>query len=313
MAEENKSQTVNCQIRTTEGNRKRFAELAERAGVSQGSLLGRLLDDAETDEFGAAHKDYSATIEALDEQCRQLKELYKGLIVTAESTISKKTAQADVAVEKMRDTIERVRGERDNAQDEIKRLEAVRGENERLKGELSKTNDELRRRTERVDELEAERTAVKEQAAKAEADRAARAEAEKVKAEAQAKAEKEISEADARATAAEAALEKEREKAATELASARADADARAALYEEKLANAKKDAEGDAAALDELRKQIAALTSELTQTRSEAVEAKSALAAADATVAALREQVEFAKSMALGRRDGDEEQSVQSD
>ena len=306
MAEENKSQTVNCQIRTTEGNRKRFAELAERAGVSQGALLGRLLDDAETDEFGAAHKDYAATLEALDEQCRQLKELYKGLIVTAESTISKKTAQSDAMVEKMRDGIEKARAERDDAQDEIKRLEAVRGENEKLKGELSKTNDELRRRTERVDELEAEREAVKGEAAKAEDDRAARAEAERAQAVAVAEAsaaraelEKVKSEAAAEATAARAELEK----AKSDAAALKAEGDAAAALLNEKLANAQREAEAAVAGQDELRKQIETMTADLDRARAEAAEAKAALAASKATVDALREQAEFAKSLALGQRE----------
>ena len=306
MADETKQQTVNCQIRTTEGNRKRFAELAERAGVSQGALLGRLLDDAETDEFGATHKDYTATIEALDEQCRQLRELYKGLIVTAESTISKKTAQSDAAVEKMRDSIERIRGERDDAKDEVSRLEAVKGENERLKGELTKSNDELRRRTARVDELEAEREAVKGEAARAEEDRAARAEAERAKAEAEAKAsvaraelEKAKSEAAAEANAARAELEKAKNAAAA----FKAEGDAAVALLNEKLANAQREAETEAAGRDDLRKQLEAVTAELDRARAEAAEAKAALAASEATVDALREQAEFAKSLALGQRE----------
>ena len=294
MAEE---KTVNCQIRTTEGNRKRFAELAERAGVSQGALLGRLLDDAETDEFGAAHKDYSATIEALDEQCRQLKELYKGLIVTAESTISNKTAHSDAMVEKMRLGIERARAERDDARDEIKRLEAVEGENEKLRGELSKTSDELRRRTARVDELEAERDAVKGDAAKAEEDRAARAEAERARAVAVAEA---------------AAARAELEKAKADAAALKAEGDAAAALLNEKLANAQREAEAAASGRDDLRKQVEALTAELDRARTEAAEAKAALAASKATADALREQAEFAKSLALGQRE-DVKQGEQAD
>ena len=220
-------QTINCQIRTTEETKKRFATAAEESGITQGALLASMLDSLDVDKFGASHQSYAATLEAFDGKFRELRDLYKGLIITADNVIDAGVKSADegraVAEQKLNDAL----GKIEVMKLDLEHAELVEADRDRLKDTLAKTEDELVRRTARVDELEAERSAVKEAEAQAERDRAAAAEAETAKLN-----------AEARAAAAEAELEKVKAAAENELATLKAKAEADSALAAEKLAAA---------------------------------------------------------------------------
>ena len=180
-------QTINCQIRTTEDVKKRFAAAAEEGGITQGALLASMLDKLDVDKFGASHQSYAATLETFDGKFRELRDLYKGLIITADNAIEAGVKGADEARATAEEKLNNALGKIEVMKLDLEHAELVEADRDRLKDTLAKTEDELVRRTARVDELEAERSAVKEAEAQAERDRAAAAEAETAKLNAEAR------------------------------------------------------------------------------------------------------------------------------
>ena len=285
-------QTINCQIRTTEETKKRFATAAEESGITQGALLASMLDSLDVDKFGASHQSYAATLEAFDGKFRELRDLYKGLIITADNVIDAGVKSADegraVAEQKLNDAL----GKIEVMKLDLEHAELVEADRDRLKDTLAKTEDELVRRTARVDELEAERSAVKEAEAQAERDRAAAAEAETAKLN-----------AEARAAAAEAELEKVKAAAENELATLKAKAEADSALAAEKLAAATARRDDLATEIEDLRTEQTADRKALDELRAELSTAKADLAAARATAETLQGQIAFAQQLALAKPD----------
>lgn len=283
-------QTINCQIRTTEETKKRFAAAAEESGITQGALLASMLDTLDVDKFGASHKSYAATLEAFDGKFRELRDLYKGLIITADNAIDAGVKSADeahtAAEQKLTDALAKI----EVMKLDLEHAELVVADRDRLKADLAKTEDELARRTARVDELEAERGAVKEAEAQAESDRAAAAEAKTAKVK-----------AEARADAAEAELEKVKAAAENELATLKAKAEADSALAAEKLAAAVARRDDLAAEAESLRVTQTADRNALDALRAELSSAKADLAAARATAEALQGQIAFAQQLALAK------------
>ena len=283
-------QTINCQIRTTEEVKKRFAAAAEESGITQGALLSSMLDKLDVDKFGASHKSYAATLEAFDGKFRELRDLYKGLIITADNAIDAGVKSADEARATAEQKLTDALGKIEVMKLDLEHAERVEEDRDRLKADLAKTEDELARRTARVDELEAERSAVKESEAQAERDRAAAAEAETAKLN-----------AEARAAAAEAELEKVKAAAENELASLKAKADADSALAAEKLAAATARRDDLATETENLRAAQTADRNAIDALRAELSSAKADLAAARATAEALQSQIAFAQQVALAK------------
>lgn len=283
-------QTINCQIRTTEDVKKRFAEAAEKSGSTQGALLASMLEKFEADEFGASHQSYAATLEALEGKFHEMRDLYKGLIVTADSAIDAGVKRADEARAAAEQKLNDALGKVEVMKLDLEHAELVEVERDRLKADLAKTEDELARRTARVDELEAERGAVKEAEAQAERDRAAAAEAETAKLN-----------AEARAAAAEAELEKVKAAAENELSTLKAKAEADAVLAAEKLDAAVARRDDLATEIENLRAGQAADRNALDALRAELATAKADLAAARATAETLQSQIAFAQQVALAK------------
>lgn len=283
-------QTINCQIRTTEETKKRFAAAAEESGITQGALLASMLDTLDVDKFGASHKSYAATLEAFDGKFRELRDLYKGLIITADNAIDAGVKSADegraVAEQKLNDAL----GKIEVMKLDLEHAELVEADRDRLKADLAKTEDELARRTARVDELEAERGAVKEAEAQAERDRAAAAEAQTARLS-----------AENRAAAAEAEFEKVKAAAANELATLKAKAEADAALAAEKFDAAVARRDDLATEIENLRAEQTADRNALDALRAELATAKADLAAARATAETLQSQIAFAQQVALAK------------
>lgn len=283
-------QTINCQIRTTEEIKKRFAAAAEESGITQGALLASMLDTLDVDKFGASHKSYAATLEAFDGKFRELRDLYKGLIITADSAIDAGVKGADEARTAAEQKLNEALGKVEVMKLDLEHAELVEADRDRLKESLVKTEDELARRTARVDELEAERSAVKEAEAQAERDRAAAAEAETAKLN-----------AEARAAAAEAELEKVKAAAENELATLKAKSEADSALAAEKLAAATARRDDFATEIENLRAEQTADRKALDELRVELATAKADLAAARATAETLQSQIAFAQQVALAK------------
>ena len=283
-------QTINCQIRTTEDVKKRFAAAAEESGITQGALLASMLDTLDVDKFGASHKSYAATLEAFDGKFRELRDLYKGLIVTADNAIDAGVKSADEARATAEQKLNEALGKVEVMKLDLKHAELVEADRDRLKESLVKTEDELKRRTDRVDELEAERGAVKEAEAQAERDRAAAAEAQTARLS-----------AENRAAAAEAELEKVKAAAANELATLKAKAEADAALAAEKFDAAVARRDDLATEIENLRAEQTADRNALDALRAELATAKADLAAARATAETLQSQIAFAQQVALAK------------
>lgn len=283
-------QTINCQIRTTEDVKKRFAAAAEEGGITQGALLASMLDKLDVDKFGASHQSYAATLEAFDGKFREFRDLYKGLIITADNAIEAGVKGADEARATAEEKLNNALGKIEVMKLDLEHAELVEADRDRLKDTLAKTEDELVRRTARVDELEAERSAVKEAEAQAERDRAAAAEAETAKLN-----------AEARAAAAEAELEKVKAAADNELATLKAKAEADSALAAEKLAAATARRDDLATEIENLRTEQTADRKALDELRAELTTAKADLAAARATAEALQSQIAFAQQVALAK------------
>lgn len=283
-------QTINCQIRTTEETKKRFAAAAEESGITQGALLSSMLDKLDVDKFGASHQSYAATLEAFDGKFRELRDLYKGLIITADNAIDAGVKGADEARTAAEQKLTDALGKIEVMKLDLDHAETVREDRDRLKESLVKTEDELARRTARVDELEAERSAVKEAEAQAERDRAAAAEAETAKLN-----------AEARAAAAEAELEKVKAAAENELATLKAKAEADAVLAAEKLDAAAARRDDLAAEAESLRAAQTADRKALDELRDELSFAKADLAGARATAEALQSQIAFVEQVALAK------------
>ena len=249
-----------------------------------------MLDSLDVDKFGASHQSYAATLEAFDGKFRELRDLYKGLIITADNVIDAGVKSADegraVAEQKLNDAL----GKIEVMKLDLEHAELVEADRDRLKDTLAKTEDELVRRTARVDELEAERSAVKEAEAQAERDRAAAAEAETAKLN-----------AEARAAAAEAELEKVKAAAENELATLKAKAEADSALAAEKLAAATARRDDLATEIEDLRTEQTADRKALDELRAELSTAKADLAAARATAETLQGQIAFAQQLALAK------------
>lgn len=283
-------QTINCQIRTTEEVKKRFAAAAEESGITQGALLASMLDKLDVDKFGASHQSYAATLDAFDGKFRELRDLYKGLIVTADNAIEAGVKGADEARATAEQKLTDALGKIEVMKLDLEHAERVEEDRDRLKESLTKTEDELKRRTARVDELESERSAVKEAEAQAESDRAAAAEAKTAKVK-----------AEARADAAEAELEKVKAAAANELATLKAKAEADSALAAEKLAAASVRRDDLATEIENLRAEQGVDRKALDELRAELATAKADLAAARATAEALQSQIAFAQQLALAK------------
>lgn len=295
-------QTINCQIRTTEETKKRFAAAAEESGITQGALLSSMLDKLDVDKFGASHRSYAATLEAFDGKFRELRDLYKGLIITADNAIDAGVKGADEARTAAEQKLTDALGKIEVMKLDLDHAETVREDRDRLKESLVKTEDELARRTARVDELEAERSAVKEAEAQAERDRAAAAEAETAKLN-----------AEARAAAAEAELEKVKAAAENELATLKAKAAADSALAAEKLAAAVARRDDLATEIENLRAEQTADRNALDALRAELSSAKADLAAARATAEALQSQIAFAQQVALAKPESQKAVEQQED
>lgn len=283
-------QTINCQIRTTEDVKKRFAAAAEESGITQGALLASMLDTLDVDKFGASHKSYAATLEAFDGKFRELRDLYKGLIITADNAIDAGVKSADEARATAEQKLNEALGKVEVMKLDLEHAELVEADRDRLKESLVKTEDELKRRTDRVDELEAERGAVKEAEAQAERDRAAAAEAQTARLS-----------AENRAAAAEAELEKVKAAAANELATLKAKAEADAALAAEKFDAAVARRDDLATEIENLRAEQTADRNALDALRAELATAKADLAAARATAETLQSQIAFAQQVALAK------------
>lgn len=283
-------QTINCQIRTTEDVKKRFAAAAEESGITQGALLASMLDTLDVDKFGASHKSYAATLEAFDGKFRELLDLYKGLIITADNAIDAGVKSADEARATAEQKLNEALGKVEVMKLDLEHAELVEADRDRLKESLVKTEDELKRRTDRVDELEAERGAVKEAEAQAERDRAAAAEAQTARLS-----------AENRAAAAEAELEKVKAAAANELATLKAKAEADAALAAEKFDAAVARRDDLATEIENLRAEQIADRNALDALRAELATAKADLAAARATAETLQSQIAFAQQVALAK------------
>lgn len=283
-------QTINCQIRTTEETKKRFAAAAEESGITQGALLASMLDSLDVDKFGASHQSYAATLEAFDGKFRELRDLYKGLIITADNAIDAGVKSADEARATAEQKLNEALGKVEVMKLDLEHAELVEADRDRLKESLVKTEDELKRRTDRVDELEAERGAVKEAEAQAERDRAAAAEAQTARLS-----------AENRAAAAEAELEKVKAAAANELATLKAKAEADAALAAEKFDAAVARRDDLATEIENLRAEQTADRNALDALRAELATAKADLAAARATAETLQSQIAFAQQVALAK------------
>ena len=283
-------QTINCQIRTTEETKRRFAAAAEESGITQGALLASMLDKLDVDKFGASHKSYAATLEAFDGKFREFRDLYKGLIITADNAIDAGVKSADEARATAEQKLTDALGKIEVMKLDLEHAELVEAERDRLKADLAKTDDELARRTARVDELEAERGAVKEAEAQAERDRASAAEAETAKLN-----------AEARAAAAEAELEKVKAAAENELATLKAKSESDSALAAEKLAAAVARRDDLATEIENLRAAQTADRDALDALRAELATAKADLAAARATAETLQSQIAFAQQVALSK------------
>ena len=283
-------QTISCQIRTTEDVKKRFAAAAEESGITQGALLASMLDTLDVDKFGASHKSYAATLEAFDGKFRELRDLYKGLIITADNAIDAGVKSADEARATAEQKLNEALGKVEVMKLDLEHAELVEADRDRLKESLVKTEDELKRRTDRVDELEAERGAVKEAEAQAERDLAAAAEAQTARLS-----------AENRAAAAEAELEKVKAAAANELATLKAKAEADAALAAEKFDAAVARRDDLATEIENLRAEQTADRNALDALRAELATAKADLAAARATAETLQSQIAFAQQVALAK------------